>query len=553
MEQRKKDIQWMLSEIPEVTVIEDFELQPDLNLKGKIQLRSDEFEDVFEFEVCILPEYPLKRHDTEGIRFINKKYLQLDHVMENGSICIHTSHHPNLRRKLQIDILSLKNWIRKFFYQSNEEKRYEHIIVKVEPFQKSYYSFLFTELDHTFRQGHFGFFEFAEINNGLYDKQTMHNYVVLNFKTPYGTPLTDCLWSQQVKTRLDIKGQGFFIFLGEAPAAMGKFAFSNWRNLENFIEPRVVKFLCDWQKDSLKYKGMPIPLMLGYHIPNKEVHWQAVMLEIGKFPLESRRVKGVLQGIFKDRQISWAITRNCSYKYFFGRGSFTPHFTQKKMLIIGVGAIGSIMATTLARCGCTHIDLVDFDIKEPENVCRSSYSFLTGITKKVVELGNELITISPFVNVAIMDDDFFQVYTKILRDYNSSKLELENVLNEYDLILDCSTDNDLLYIFEGLKTPDLYSFSVTNHAKELVCVVEPRSCHWTLHQFENVLNQDLDDVYNPTGCWSPTFKASYNDIDVLVQYALKHINYKIGQQKPLRNFVVKTDMTNGLNITHEEF
>ena len=52
--------------------------------------------------------------------------------------------------------------------------------------------------------------------------------------------------------------------------------------------------------------------------------------------------------------------------------------TNSKILIIGIGAIGSIVAKTLVRSGCTKVDFIDYDIKEPENVCRSEYSFYTG-------------------------------------------------------------------------------------------------------------------------------------------------------------------------------
>ena len=47
-------------------------------------------------------------------------------------------------------------------------------------------------------------------------------------------------------------------------------------------------------------------------------------------------------------------------------------------------------------------------------------------------------------------------------------------------------------------------------------------------------------MYNPTGCWSPTFKASYNDINVLVQFAIKHINIRKKNGQELRNFILDT-------------
>ena len=94
---------------------------------------------------------------------------------------------------------------------------------------------------------------------------------------------------------------------------------------------------------------------------------------------------------------------------------------------------------------------------------------------------------------------------------------------------------------------------MTNEAKELVCAVEPKSYSWVMNQYENVLDNNLENIHNPTGCWSPTFKASYNDINVLVQYAIKHINTKMLNKEPLRNFVVNTNSEKGFTIKLNEF
>ncbi|MCO7319787.1 hypothetical protein OKE80_10735, partial [Riemerella anatipestifer] len=67
-------------------------------------------------------------------------------------------------------------------------------------------------------------------------------------------------------------------------------------------------------------------------------------------------------------------------------------------------------------------------------------------------------------------------------------------------------------------------------------------------QFISILDNDVDDLYNPTGCWSPTFKASYNDINLLVQYALKQINFIYQENKPKNNFTLSTTFENNLEI-----
>jgi hypothetical protein len=100
----------------------------------------------------------------------------------------------------------------------------------------------------------------------------------------------------------------------------------------------------------------------------------------------------------------------------------------------------------------------------------------------------------------------------------------------------------------------LLNLSISNHAKHLVCATEHNRYDFTTSQFGgNILKFDVDDLHNPTGCWSPTFKASYNDISVLVQTAIKQINLKLEQEKTLRNFVIETDDIDVFNINIKEF
>jgi len=119
-----------------------------------------------------------------------------------------------------------------------------------------------------------------------------------------------------------------------------------------------------------------IPIFIGYNTKNQNIHWQVAMID-----LKDQFFKNT-QGIYElcDKKINWVISKNSSYHYFFGRGAFHPNLTDKKVLIIGLGAIGSQVAKTLVRGGCKNITIADYDVKEPENICRSEYNFLPSNT-----------------------------------------------------------------------------------------------------------------------------------------------------------------------------
>lgn len=525
----------------------------EFNIVGKIKVPVESIDDYLFFDVKIHPEYPSKRMDSESITFSNSAYLEYGHVMGDGSICIHTSHQTDLKKKIEIDISSLKRWIWKYYLNKDNDLHYEHLILQPKEFKDNHFSFLFTEVHDIFSKKQFGFFEYAKINNGLFHKKIILNNVILEFRDSLSKKIAECKWSSAIK-QLPNKNIGIYLYLEKPPSIKGKFSINNWEDLEGLVDQNLHSFLYNVQKNNLKLKGQPIPFLIGYRISEKEIHWQVAILEIGKFPIETYKEDKAWKGGFIDEEIIWGMTRNCSYDYFFGRGRLTEKITKSRILIIGIGAIGSMVATTLTRCGCTSIDVVDYDIKEPENVCRSEYSFLTGICNKVDDLSNELFSISPFVEVGIINPVMFHIDAKITQGLKNTNDELQEKLLHYDVIIDCSTDNDLLYILSKLKLNRYITLSITNNAKDLVCSVESNSYNWVMNQYENVLENEMEDLHNPTGCWSPTFKASYNDISTLVQFAIKHINMKLSDDsKSLRNFVLSTNESDIFSIKLDEF
>ncbi len=105
-----------------------------------------------------------------------------------------------------------------------------------------------------------------------------------------------------------------------------------------------------------------------------------------------------------------------------------------------------------------------------------------------------------------------------------------------------------MYILNSLEIKlDIINLSITNHANELVCAFYPNLYHFVRTQFEEILDNDIVNLYEPTGCWSPTFKASYNDINTLLQIAIKHINKIYKTNKAKNNFIVKYN-DNQINI-----
>ena len=127
--------------------------------------------------------------------------------------------------------------------------------------------------------------------------------------------------------------------------------------------------------------------------------------------------------------------------------------------------------------------------------------------------------------------------------------DVRKKLNEYDIIFDCTTDDDLAYILDHLQvSSQIINLSISNHAHQLVCAFSPNISNFLNFAFSKCVSlKDGDDLFNPTGCWNPTFKASYNDINSLLQYALKRIVRMVTYQEPKHNFIL-SDSDEGIKI-----
>lgn len=536
-----------IQEIPFVQKLINIE-QREFSIIGNVEINFKGLDQPLIFDFNIEKEYPLKSYNTESITFYNKKLLPYSHIMEKGNICIHTSHSTDLREKIHIDFNSLKDWITKYYINKGKDSNYEHIIVNESTINEIKYAYVFTDVKNKFKKGDYGFVELSLLNIGIHRDKPIQNFYIKSFKNSYGKEISNSQWSEfylNQKTHID----GFYYFVEEAPAKYKKFAFTNWQELsfsQSFLQMLHHTEKTLLKKNKGKNKGLVIPLFLGYKISENEIHWQAALLEVGSFPFSGvpEKINNVKTGKWfseiVDSEIKWGITNNSSYKYFFGRGVFSEKLTSKKILIIGIGAVGSMIAKTLTQCGCTHIDFIDYDIKYPENVCRSEYKFSNGITNKTEELEKILYEISPFVESKKLNNHYFEKYIKSFFDTKESEKKIRKNLEDYDLIFDCTTDNDLMLVLDSLELKtDLVNVSITNHAKELVFGVNPNIYSFVNNQFSNVLQNDIENLYEPTGCWSPTFKGSYNDIATLVQVALKHYNKIEKDEKSKNNFVVQ--------------
>ncbi|MBW4017120.1 thiamine biosynthesis protein ThiF [Moraxella osloensis] len=516
----------------------------------KVIFKFELLQDELEFEVTIYPQYPFKWDSSETIIFKNKDLIEYSHIMGDGSVCFHNQHATQFETKLIHDFQSIKRWIEKYYINGETDGHYEHLIKNPAPIDNMYYSYQFTDVEHCFSKNEFGTVSLYQLSLSNYRDANITNYIVQSFNS-VGLESYPCDWNDFYLQSPSNSYPGIYIFIKDKPVLHNRFLYTKWEQFSEFLPEEFLGFIARYlieMRGKISDKN-PLPLFIGYDIPNNKVHWQVALVDIKSANLffqPSLDVTGQTCYSLKNQAINWAICDNLSYEYFFGRGRFCDDLVNKKILIIGVGAVGSNVAKTLVRGGCLLIDLADFDTKHPENICRSEYEFTYAYCNKTEELFILLNSISPFVTVGRYHDWF----TKLIKnDLSKNEMEIyEEWLAKYDFIFDCSTDDDLMYLLNQLEfNGKVINLSITNHANELVCGISPNNYRFVIHQFGRILKNDAIDMYNPTGCWSPTFKASYNDISTLTQYALKIINGMI-DTKTLTSFVIHYDENQNLKL-----
>lgn len=540
-------IEKLIENIDRVNIVDGFITNENGALLGRIKVKTYENGGDLEWNVVIAPSYPFKIMGSESIRFFNEALIDYPHIMEGGFLCMHPAEYNNTEDQFVHDLEQLKEWIDDYYIGGKKDEHYEHLVVNHNLVRNHYFTYCFAETQEEFEDEDYGLVSYAMLAKGLKNKTEVINNIVQRFISLKNVRKREnpCRIS---RAYLNLESHsGVYCLLKEIPSIHNKFIIKDFDSLKYLFTQNQKNFIHTFEKQYLN-KVKYFPLFCGYKLPDGSIHWQAMVLYMDDLPIEPFCIgtgrNRVWYTDFISGVIPWVQTEDISYKYFFGRGAIPQELADKKILIIGVGAIGSTVAETLTRCGAKRITIYDIDNKEPGNVCRSAYPFYSGITEKTQDIIDVLQRISPHVECDSLKP-LLDVFLKEIAAEEKDIQPIAKLFNVYDVIFDCTTDNQLMRVIDNSGiTAQVINLSITNYAQDLVCAFSPNITE-TVRLIYKVLNRDTEsDLYNPTGCWTPTFKASFNDIACKVQFALKHIIRMLNEQEPRENFYVTEDETN---------
>ncbi len=532
-------ISLLFEEDESISILKSFSLVNNFWVKGTIKV---DFNGVsLNFETAVPKTYPMTQPhvDNVSINFINTDLIGYSHINNDGSVCLHPTKDDNFERKFRSEITLLKKWIHNYFIHNREDDRYTYLIP---PIKGSLLTTLyFGENDKKFNVGEYG--EFSYVLHAKKKKDINGTTIVYEsyFKKSFDNKFLD-KWSIdfQKNTKLNNTSRtGLWYYIGEEPILIHerkRKLVDYWNELikylpETFLEN--VYRISRKRNSTFISQSNEIFILLGYKIPSEngyETHWNLLKFPIKTSPFQkkNRRDKVRLKSP-EGMKICWGRTVNCNYDRFFGRGRLVDRITNSKILIIGIGALGSNLAEILVRGGVKNLALDDFDDVESGNLCRANYTLKNLNHSKVDSLKYFLVSLSPFINIS----------SRRFKINCIPKKNLELELNKnFDIIFDCSTDTEVTSLLDSINFRGrVFSLGLTNNAKYITCNTGTSITHDTAVLYDTLENEPAN-YFEGTGCGYPTFNASFNDVGTLLNIAIKKINQTLATSDVADSFYV---------------
>lgn len=284
-------------------------------------------------------------------------------------------------------------------------------------------------------------------------------------------------------------------------------------------------------------------LLLGFAIPKNygetsyQLHWQAIRLPIvsyGNFPIKGFRTnefgywhRDIHEIIVDNAELQWAESSNWDAQEISSRAKMNDEVISQSILMIGGGALGSMIAESLVRSGVKKMTIIDADGLNAGNLVRHTLSMDEIDFNKASALAKKLNAISPHAEITYVMEAF------------PGKDDLQDRINSHDVIVDCTGSDEVLLHMDGFPWQGkklFFSFSMGFKIDRIFCfsdfgksfayakfrkLIDP----WLEKQIEE--NKDYEFPREGIGCWHPIFPGRFEDVAIMSSIAVKQIEEKV--------------------------
>jgi hypothetical protein len=421
-----------------------------------------------------------------------------------------------------------------------------------DPFELPYYwpsesleSVAFHEGSDTFRgwnaiDARAGLVDFVTIND-----QVGRRTAALAFRTASGQEVVRPTWGTRI-ARLPVADTGVWLRINGVPYTGPWKAPDTFGELREIVERQGVRFdrLLEPALEKIRdgrahvlLVGFPIPLMRG-DAPSL-MHWVGLKLD----PLVIARARTPIKGFrtssarrLLDRRegalananrLTWLETSNWHPAQLGSRGHFEQGLKDRKVVVLGSGALGSAIAELLVRGGVRDICVVDGEVLEAGNLVRHTLAVGDVGLPKAFALCNRLNDISPNASA-----------TAVLGSFPALNATEQRLLRDAGLIIDTTGDDDVVRAigsFDWEAGPhEFASMSFSYGAERLYSYVAPigaldpdaflaEAMPWV--EQDKRLTEDM--VWEGAGCRYPVFPARADDVMALAALAVRDLDERL--------------------------
>lgn len=203
------------------------------------------------------------------------------------------------------------------------------------------------------------------------------------------------------------------------------------------------------------------------------------------------------------------------------RSPLTAPTADRSVLIIGCGAIGSVLVDYLARAGVGRFKLVDRDVLEPGNLTRHSATLAHTGLNKTIAMGQHVSMVNPYAEVEVLPLPV-GLGTAISDGRLAGDL-LADMMTDVDLVIDASAEVGIEELTADMASrfglPWLMLQASEGAAGGAVVLVDP-DADWCFacfqwHRAEHTIPTPValgDRSVQPVGCAEPTFVGAGFDL-----------------------------------------
>ncbi len=279
--------------------------------------------------------------------------------------------------------------------------------------------------------------------------------------------------------------------------------------------------------------GFPYAARMGTE-PDR-IHWIAV----GRMPLAGRteKRKGFRphEGARRlwDRELTrsgkplgWIRTENWAPDQLRSRGGAERQVTERRILIIGAGSLGSAVAENLCRAGTPDMAIMDGETINAGNLVRHVLTMADVGHNKADALVQKLNGVSPNAKLRSMPHRFHAGLADDVAD----------AIRSHDVIVDCTGSDDLLEdlaTFEWRSEKIFVSLSMTWGAEGLLAFSAREEIFPVIDAKQRFATAPAPAVryaeanVESIGCWHPVFPADADDVQLWAALGTKFIRQAI--------------------------